>query len=163
MNNTNKKLVDKDAKKLSAKILVLKLKKKNNQPVKSRVLIKVKYSSCIEVHLRDNLHSSTNISILESINDVQEQIILALGIHDIRLKFLQDSRFGFLYGHDGTIREFCYGELEPINLDSGHLDQDFLKLTLDSTPDITFDVSIPKNKKKKIVNKKHHQLELHLI
>lgn len=115
---------------------------KNNQPVKSRVLIKVKYSSCIEVHLRDNLHSSTNISILESINDVQEQIISALGIHDIRLKLLQNSHC-FLYGHDGTIREFCYGESEPINLDSGHLDQDFLKLTLDSTPDITFDVSIP--------------------
>ncbi|HDR6271417.1 TPA: hypothetical protein QCU37_005054 [Bacillus cereus] len=163
MNNTNKKLVDKDAKKLGAKILVLKLKK-NNQPAKSRVLIKVKYSSCIEVHLRDNLHSSTNISILESINDVQEQIISALGIHDIRLKFLQDSRW-FLYGYDGTIREFCYGELEPIDLDSGHLDQDFLKLTLtlDSTPDITFDVSIPKKQKKKIINKKHHQLELHLI
>ena len=51
----------------------------------------MKYSSCIEVHLRDNLHSSTNISILESINDVQEQIISALGIHDIRLKLLQDS------------------------------------------------------------------------
>ncbi|MEB9971550.1 hypothetical protein P4K82_08110 [Bacillus cereus] len=161
MNNTNQKLVDKDAKKLGAKILVLKLKK-NNQSSKSRVLIKVKYSNCIEVHLRDNLHSTTNISILESINDVQEQIILALGIHDIRLKFLQDSRW-FLYGHDSTIREFCYGELEPINLDSGHLDQDFLKLTLDSAPDITFDVSIPKKQKKNIINKKHHQLEFHLI
>lgn len=115
----------------------------------------MKYSSCIEVHLRDNLYSPTNISTLESINDVQEQIISALGIHDIRLKFLQDSRW-FLYGHDGTIREFCYGELEAINLDSGHLDQYFLKLILNSTPDITFDINIPKNKK-------HHQLELHLI
>lgn len=122
----------------------------------------MKYSSCIEVHLRDNLHSTTNISILESINDVQEQIISALGIHDIRLKFSQDSRW-FLYGHDGTIREFCYGELEPISLDSGHLDQDFLKLTLDSTPDITFNVNIPKKQQKNIINKKHHQLELHLI
>lgn len=60
------------------------------------MLIKVKYSNCIEVHLRDNLHSTTNVSILESINDVQEQIISALGIHDIRLKFLQDSRWFYM-------------------------------------------------------------------
>ena len=68
----------------------------------------------MEIHLVDRLKPKSSVSILESIYEIQEQILKHVGIEDNVLLFLKDSKW-ILYGKEGEIYEYLYGELFEIN------------------------------------------------
>lgn len=89
------------------------------------------YNGQFIIHLIDRLHVNTGVSILDCILDVQVEIIEHLGAKEFAYKFINNSKW-ILYGKDGEVKEFIYGEQERINhVFTAGLSEEFLELTLE--------------------------------
>lgn len=68
----------------------------------------------VEVHLADRPAPASSVSILDTIEEVQQQILDCLNIKERVLHFLRDSTW-VLYGIDGTVYEYRFGDLVELN------------------------------------------------
>lgn len=71
---------------------------------------KAVFNDFVEIHIIDRLKPMAGVSILETIVEVQEQILQKLGITKNILPFLRDTKW-VLYGKQGEIQEYSFGDL----------------------------------------------------
>ncbi|TXR64568.1 hypothetical protein [Bacillus sp. AR18-7] len=96
------------------------------------VFIKTKFNNeKLIVHLIDRQHLDSGVSIIDCIEDVQEQIIDYFAAHEFMYRFINDSKW-MLYGKNGEIKECIFGEQQRISHVFDYvLAEEFLELTLE--------------------------------
>ncbi|MFL0365226.1 MULTISPECIES: hypothetical protein [Pseudobacillus] len=68
----------------------------------------------VEVHLADRPSPRSSVSIIDAIEEVQEQILDHLKIQERVLYFLRDSIW-VLYGIDGNVYKYHFGDLVELS------------------------------------------------
>jgi hypothetical protein len=69
------------------------------------VKVKAVFNEEVEVHIIDREKPKSGVSILDCIEEVQEQIIKELAAHDFAVQFISHSRW-ILYGKNGEMAEY---------------------------------------------------------
>lgn len=85
----------------------------------------------MEIHIIDRAKPRSGVSILQCIEEVQNQIITEFGAKDFAVKFLVNSRW-FLYGKNGKVGEYrtVEGVRELQNFDP-ILNKEFVTLSME--------------------------------
>jgi hypothetical protein len=93
--------------------------------------VKAKFMGQVEVHIIDRIRPNSGVSIIDCIEEVQEDIIRELGAGDFVMDFLTTSRW-FLYSKKGKIGEFrTIGGVKELKPYHPELDSELVKLSLE--------------------------------
>ncbi|MGG2120027.1 hypothetical protein AB1J99_30935 [Bacillus bombysepticus] len=133
MNNNKTKVSSvEDKLKATNKIVGLRLNVNQENKKYAYVFVKTRFAAGqFTIHIQDRRHLDSGVSILDCILDVQDELINLLGVREFVYKFLNESKW-ILYGKNGDIREFKYGEQEVIDqVYTAGLDDQFLELSLE--------------------------------
>lgn len=94
------------------------------------IYAKAKFTDRFEIHILDRLNPKSSISILETIKEVQVQILKNLGIEENVLQFLKDSKW-VLYGKNGEVKEYRFGELIDLHFTNPLIDEEIVEKFID--------------------------------
>ncbi|ONG72165.1 hypothetical protein BKK44_10275 [Bacillus cereus] len=114
------------------KVIGIRLTVNAEQKQFAYVFVKTRYAANrFTIHIQDRRHVAKSISILDCILDVQDELIDLLGVREFAYKFLNESKW-ILYGKNGEIREFIFGDQDAIcQIYAEGLDDEFLELSLE--------------------------------
>lgn len=94
------------------------------------VEVKAVFNEFVEIHIIDRLKPKASVSIIETIVEVQEQLLEKMGVTDSILPFLRETKW-ILYGKDGEIFEYSYGELIEMSHFHPLVDQELGEVVMD--------------------------------
>ncbi len=110
------------------------------------VKVQAVFNEDVEIHIIDRQKPKSGVSIIDCIEEVQEQIIQELAASDFALNFITKSSW-VLYGKKGEVAEYrTVGGVKELNPYSPILDKELLEETLackGETMDMYFTVKKP--------------------